>query len=731
MTGSGAYPRLLFDKKEVILPVVPLNTSAKCSFRIINDGYENLNLQFKWGQEIGNFHIELRFPEGKNLGITRSKLRVDVLFSHKKPLSFTTRLEFVDEARVYPINISGTTDNCLLTNFVYLQRQLGEFKISADEKRPIMLIDDDDDVDSVDHSDANRSKMDKSRKSKKALPGAGSVKSIKSSSSKATSALGYQPLRQDQLDESCDSVCRWINYHVLTQPISSFPDSVIEHNGSEIFELLIFLTGKASFSFRATIDQNMKRFERAELLFKQYDDMIRVLKIEGALLNHIRPEYLLSYPDYLAWLKIQPKERFEYVPENLLRLTLQRFTYMSTDAWIVIFYQILKVYYLGRINSKMFKTIAGVVLERQVVPEYYLEGSNLISHAEGVLLWFYEMCYECVHPLQQRRLGDFSTAFQDCQAIAAAIQTYVGASSLKLFSNMRNSCSNEDDFKNNAEKIIQALNEVGLQSHITNQDLYKPQQREQLLFLIQLFFALPHYIPKSQPIIFNCVLGEEVVKSIDLTNNTSKPISYWAKYEGHPDFQLEGEDSFKVEPGKQPYHYKIKFCSRISQAVSGKVTFTNKKETNIQAATLVFELRSQISGRRSEKQWSASSALYELHEFSMQITNKFQFAEAGEFLIQIIHEKIKKDDPKSRKMVASVPKLKDEKPKNVNSSPKLETQSDKNLVPEEHFPSFFSRLEKVRIKKNNTVPLTISFLPLTMDTHKCYIIFTDPNVGEF
>lgn len=266
MTGSGAYPRLLFDKKEVILPVVPLNTQAKCSFRIINDGYENLNLQFKWGQEIGNFHIELRFPEGKNLGITRSKLRVDVLFSHKKPLSFTTRLEFIDEARVYPINISGTTDNCLLTNFVYLQRQLGEFKMTADDRKPIMLVDDEDDVESVDHSDV-RSKLDRSRKSKKNnLPG--SIQSVKSSSSKATSALGYQPLRQEQLDESCDSVCRWINYHVLTQPISSYPDSVIEHNGSEIFELLIFLTGKQNFSFKANIDQVMKRFERAELLFK-------------------------------------------------------------------------------------------------------------------------------------------------------------------------------------------------------------------------------------------------------------------------------------------------------------------------------------------------------------------------------------------------------------------------------------------------------------------------------
>jgi hypothetical protein len=48
-SGSGAYPRLLFDKKEVILPVVPLNIISRCTFRIINDGYENLNLQYKWG----------------------------------------------------------------------------------------------------------------------------------------------------------------------------------------------------------------------------------------------------------------------------------------------------------------------------------------------------------------------------------------------------------------------------------------------------------------------------------------------------------------------------------------------------------------------------------------------------------------------------------------------------------------------------------------------------------
>jgi len=45
--GEGAFPRLLFDRKEVILPVVPLGVQAKCVFRVINDGYENLNLKYK------------------------------------------------------------------------------------------------------------------------------------------------------------------------------------------------------------------------------------------------------------------------------------------------------------------------------------------------------------------------------------------------------------------------------------------------------------------------------------------------------------------------------------------------------------------------------------------------------------------------------------------------------------------------------------------------------------
>ena len=71
--GEGAYPRLTFDRREVILPVAPLDVEARCSFRIINDGYENLTLKYKLSADSTAIAIELHFPEGLNLGITKNK----------------------------------------------------------------------------------------------------------------------------------------------------------------------------------------------------------------------------------------------------------------------------------------------------------------------------------------------------------------------------------------------------------------------------------------------------------------------------------------------------------------------------------------------------------------------------------------------------------------------------------------------------------------------------------
>lgn len=153
-------------------------------------------------------------------------------------------------------------------------------------------------------------------------------------------ALGYEPIPKNLLERSAEHIMRWMNHNALNAPIQSFPLDVINNNGSQLFELMTFLIGK-SLNFKAKIEDNMKRGEKIQLLLKQYDDLIKYLKENGGLLNTIRPYYLLSYTDFIFFLKIQP---CDYINPNSSKISENRFSYVSHDAWITLFYQIMKVF---------------------------------------------------------------------------------------------------------------------------------------------------------------------------------------------------------------------------------------------------------------------------------------------------------------------------------------------------------------------------------------------------
>lgn len=144
------------------------------------------------------------------------------------------------------------------------------------------------------------------------------------------------------LDRSCDLMMRWLNYTALTSNIQSFPDDVVSAYGSQIFEMIFFLTGKTlpfKLKFEST-QKNMKKIDKTEMLIKQYIDLIKHLKESGGLLNHIRPQYLLSFADYNSYMKTQSNEFFN---PSTLKITEARYNYVSQDSWLTIFYQTLKV----------------------------------------------------------------------------------------------------------------------------------------------------------------------------------------------------------------------------------------------------------------------------------------------------------------------------------------------------------------------------------------------------
>lgn len=255
-------------------------------------------------------------------------------------------------------------------------------------------------------------------------------------------------------------------------------------------------------------------------LVTQYEELINFLKVNGAHLNTVRPEYLLSLSDYNKFVKQNPSQG-DLKPKTLERI----FPYLSIESWITLFYQVLKIYYLNRVTPKSFKNLPGMPTQEATV-EAYMQGSNLYSVPETVLLKWMQFHYNKMNPLLAKRVTNFDADLQDGRVFDALIRSHYG--NVKNLKDIKTSCYNDDHLLFNAKRIIEAIHEIGLNTHIVPQDISAPSAREMLLFCVQLYQSLPHYIPKAT-IEFPATLGDLVTKTIELSNPSKNPISYWVQ----------------------------------------------------------------------------------------------------------------------------------------------------------------------------------------------------------
>lgn len=99
------------------------------------------------------------------------------------------------------------------------------------------------------------------------------------------------------------------------------------------------------------------------------------------------------------------------------------------------------------------------------LPDALFEGSNFLSSNEIVLLKWMELNFEQIFPENAKKLINFANDLRGCLPLVSVIQNYLGPSPSKVLKNIRTVCSSEDDLKINAEKIIAAFNEIGMQTY--------------------------------------------------------------------------------------------------------------------------------------------------------------------------------------------------------------------------------------------------------------------------
>lgn len=97
----------------------------------------------------------------------------------------------------------------------------------------------------------------------------------------------------------------------------------------------------------------LKKTFKNNFSFEYLSEILKIIKSEGGFLNHIRPEMLIFYEEYLENLKSRA-EGCETVFEYYKTMDRVQFERSYKRCWVILFYQIFKVY--SQINVGKLKT---------------------------------------------------------------------------------------------------------------------------------------------------------------------------------------------------------------------------------------------------------------------------------------------------------------------------------------------------------------------------------------
>jgi hypothetical protein len=705
LKGQGAVPKLTFDRREIVLPVVPLGVRSRCLFHIINEGYESLEVKYRLPADNVRIPLSINFPEGQQLGITKPKIPVELFFQASKPIAFSAKIEFLDnESGSYTLPVCGTTDNCILTCHSYIQQNVDFYTLEGD---PVIL------------------------KEKEDNPGAdiGGAQSAKTGSVSHASALGYG----GQDTAMVEFLVRWMNGNVLKATLENFPQDLISQNGRHLYEMIEFLSGKAvpaakgakmdntqtSFKGDKGGKQKSKEMARINALMSQYETLLNFLKQHGALLSSVRPEHFLSCEQYIRFLQSQNVS-------STRRQHEKNFYPKSIDAWMNAILQTIKVFLLNRITPKVFRqlpgmsdqidgTVSGIMgddqqqedleKEKKISPELQhaldaksISESNVYSVAESILIRWLNFHFHRANKgrYTPRTVTCFDIDLQDSIVIATVIQSHVP--NCQAISQMKYPCTAVEHFEENGARVLAALHEIGLQFPIQTSDIAQPMPKDMLLFVMFLFQNLPHYVPKTI-IVFATQLGVNMMKNIELTNPSKKTITYFCHLQGSNDFS-KAEDQLKIEP-RQTVAFPVEYQSRFSRPVDAQIVFTARREGNVHAASMVFKLRSRCTGRKPRKTISVSAVLYEVGTVEVEMENPFN--EDAEFQLNLSSVQI--------------------------------CDADRNPVKSklaEPVDPFHLGTTRLKVKAGGSSKITVSFLPFESPAHYTALLgFYDSKVGEF
>jgi hypothetical protein len=827
--GNGIFPRLDFDKTRVSMPVVPLGVTSRAQFKVVNAGYDSLDLNYRISPTIP-VPLDVLFPDGKSIGVSQQEVRVMLAWKSDTATSWVGKVEFFDaDGEKFCLEVSGCADNSILSNHAFINTYGDRYGFVQTENQPIKYATKGAITEIIAADNKRKDELRKKRQlerqkqmaaseggggggnglseastastasSKKSGGGGGGADAapVAAAAVRANEKEGIDLDRpfKDEGDADLHMLLKWLNIFVCKTPIdfSHFPNNIVESNGELVIGCVEQLSAKNLKALRQAPDsragtamsstgggRNNKsaqvansRFAASEAKLTQHRALLNMLIADGALLNHLNPMVLLSEVDYLLVMELE-LGRSEGSRLTTAMVEIKRAQWALTYAqeckytWTEVLFQAVRVYSLGRVTYKELKNTPGVTIidpsdmiqdkpgdeknskkkksKAPAVPGQY-RASNVYGQGEAVLLAWAKYHAARAGNLPDEgaqapgtRAGgrrkadaiDFKADFSDLFTYLQVFHAHVPelASADKPLCGYTTGDSHK--VENNYPRLLASLEAVQQTFEFSKKDLCTT--RGNFILLLHLFFTMPTLVPKTT-IDFKGLLGENIVKYIELKNPSKKQIEYDVVLDGSKDFRIESTKKHIVLAPMSTEAYPVTLDPRFSDEVTGRVTFWPRRAEGTAGTTLVFNLVSNIVGRKPKESVTETLALFEHKAITIKIKNPFD--KECNFPVRlelVMHPRNiadtmaggKKKKKKQKQPLARPPKGKSFR--DANAAITTEEEADIARIITD---PFWSNEDKITLSEGQEYGLVINALPFQLGTYTCQVILRDANKGEF
>ncbi|KAM6957968.1 LOW QUALITY PROTEIN: cilia and flagella-associated protein 47-like [Tautogolabrus adspersus] len=481
-----------------------------------------------------------------------------------------------------------------------------------------------------------------------------------------------------------------------------------------VVDMLHHLTGKQipgishCQAFSNDIDKRTKQ------LLQQHDAMLAFLRVQGACLCHISPEYLLDIQEFKHWCSLQANE-----DEMSLDYGSVDYESLSKRSWTDVLLQIYKVLVLCRVtqsglNSNLkHEDFAGILqissqpLDSNIYSSWELQ---LLSWLNIHYLGMRETVWEKGNVPSARWIVNFDLDLTDGLVLAALLASYCPYLICSHFRRMYTMTSSLEQILHNNIIVVQALTALRLNLDIQPTDLSDPNPVQMLMLCVHLYERLPQYLP-LHTITLSGSLHSTFSKQVRLKSPSSTPVKY--------QIFLLGEDAHLFSlPGGSTVTIPPKASTEVTLQYS--CSFMQPKE-----AVLLFISSPHCWPKLS----SASLMLPAESDRSADTTNPF--SNEAMFRVVLVESPFNPLEPeKKRDSLVQQASSKANVEKMTSDKSCGEGMEGKPSDLDGEDSEFLSAARSVYLKSGQDDTLIIHYLPFCPGTKYCSVLLICPQVGD-